>query len=661
MYLYIDRHSQDPALDRKAEITDLLTFAKQAGIDDVMVFSLEENLNTGHIDDKELSAYLDMMKDVKASLLGAGVGFSINPWATTLHRVGGARLKPGQDFRLMVDPNGKQSDATVCPMCENWRGYIREVWKKYASLKPAYIWIEDDFRFHNHFPLEWGGCFCDEHMRLFSEKAGKKLTREAFVKGLLQPGEVHPYRKIWLDSCRATALENAKLLADAVHSVSPETKVSLMSSAPDSHCAEGRDWHKLFEIIGGAHRIHLPAYEEGRPASYLNRFNSVSMLIRAMTPKDTDILPELENAPWSVYSCSKAFTRFQMISSLPLNVKGITMNLFDMIGTGVLLADGYQDMLAEAKPYLSALNDQHVFDRELKGVKVLYSADSSYTIHTSEGKRMLEIYPNEGWWASALNGAGIPFCYTDDAGVTGGTVAVAGQVLRNYDEAAIRHLFENNRVLLNGEAVETLIDMGLGGLIGVKSARWLDPEYGECAYEKAAEPLFGKTESRVTTSTKTLLVEYAEAPEAVSTLHDARRAYIGCGIALRAGKIMILPYDTQGGGISALLTTVRAALLRRTVFGMDPSVPMVEECPYLQPYYYEDGVGKWLYLVNGSLDSYKGAALRLKDAPKDVSVFERTADGGEWRKADQTYADGLLRIEHPFISMDGVLIRIENA
>ena len=48
----------------------------------------------------------------------------------------------------------------------------------YATVKPNMVWVEDDFRFHNHAPLEWGGCFCDLHIAEFSKRAGRELSRE---------------------------------------------------------------------------------------------------------------------------------------------------------------------------------------------------------------------------------------------------------------------------------------------------------------------------------------------------------------------------------------------------------------------------------------------------------------------------------------------------
>lgn len=109
----------------------------------------------------------------------------------------------------MVDVEGNEAALCVCPLCEKWQRHIAGLYARYAQLEPSILWVEDDLRLHNHAPLVWGGCFCEEHMRIYSERAGKALTREEFLRGVLRPGPPHPYRKIWLDVSRETMLSAA--------------------------------------------------------------------------------------------------------------------------------------------------------------------------------------------------------------------------------------------------------------------------------------------------------------------------------------------------------------------------------------------------------------------------------------------------------------------
>ena len=83
----------------------------------------------------------------------------------------------------------------------------------------------------------------------YSARAGKPLTREEFLAGVLRPGEPHPYRKIWLDVSRETMLSAAGAIGQAVRAASKQAKVGLMSSAPHIPAAEGRDWHALLHTL----------------------------------------------------------------------------------------------------------------------------------------------------------------------------------------------------------------------------------------------------------------------------------------------------------------------------------------------------------------------------------------------------------------------------
>ena len=165
-----------------------------------------------------------------------------------------------------------------------------------------------------------------------------------------------------------------------------------MSSAPHVHAAEGRDWHALLHTLAAGRppvdRVHLPGYQENSPSNYLHGFNMVSMLTRAMLPSETEVYPELENFPFSLFSKSRRFTRFQLLSALPLDLAGITIDLYDLNGNGIVWEDGYQQMLHRTKPYLNALTRSGVFKEERLGVRVLYSPCSAYTLHTREGSSM---------------------------------------------------------------------------------------------------------------------------------------------------------------------------------------------------------------------------------------------------------------------------------
>ena len=272
-------------------------------------------------------------------------------------------------------------------------------------------------------------------------------------------------------------LSAASAIGQAVRQASATTKVGLMSSVPHVHAAEGRDWHALLRALAAGlppvDRIHLPGYQEQAPGAYLAGLNRVALLNRAFLPRETEVYPELENFPYSLFSKSRRFTRFQLLSALVLNLAGITIDLYDLNGNGIVWEDGYQDMLRDVKPFLNRLTALGVFAGERRGVHVLCSPDSSYTLHTTRGASMEELYPRETFFAQLLPALGIPAAYCLSPDLSGQVVAASGQVLRNWSAETLNRLFARNFFILDGDALWALLDMGLGHLAGVESARWL--------------------------------------------------------------------------------------------------------------------------------------------------------------------------------------------
>lgn len=206
-YVYSFRFCCDPDFNDQRELESLDRFVEEAAVDDVAVFCNVEEINTGHMTAAEQERYLKLLEDVKRVLEPHGVTLSVNHWHSLMHADLGKRMSEALPFRPMVDVEGSRAQLCVCPLDTAWQDHLAALYRRYAALRPHILWVEDDFRFHNHAPLEWGGCFCEAHMALYSRMAGHPVRREDFVQGVLQPGEPHPYRKIWLDACRRTLVE----------------------------------------------------------------------------------------------------------------------------------------------------------------------------------------------------------------------------------------------------------------------------------------------------------------------------------------------------------------------------------------------------------------------------------------------------------------------
>lgn len=635
-FRYCFRFCCDPGFNDELEIPKLLSFVEQVRVDDVMVFVNVEELNTGHLSAEEQEIWLDLLKRIQPLLDERGVTLSVNHWHSLMHADLGKRFRPDQPFRAMVDPNGKAAELCVCPLDEHWRAYISGVYAKYAALHPDTVWVEDDFRYHNHDPLLWGGCFCSEHMRRFSERVGRKVTREEFVSDLLAPGEPSEERQIWLDECREGLESAARAIEQAVHAVDPDVKIGLMSSVPYVHSAEGRNWKSLLQALGGKQnppvsRIHLPAYQELVPSKYLEAFHMVSYVNRAFLAPETLVYPELENYPYSRFSKSRMFTRFQMLSSLALNLSGMTIDLFDLNGRGIIEQDGYPAMLCEVKPVLASMNASGAFSARRLGVCVLVDERASYTLRTKEGARMEELYPEEVFWAGLLPAMGVPVYIGTAPEDTRGVAAVSGQYFRNLAQEQIERLFAENFVLLNGDALETLTDLGLGHLAGVASVRWMKQNSGAYTFEQVANGRVytGVPNARascVISGSDALDVSYlpqAEAEE-YSALYDSFRVRKSPCQTVVGARVLIYPFGRFAGPQEIppmLLSDVRQEILQDVLNRSGAlTAPMVEQNPYLVPYAFSGGDKAHLYLVNGAMDAVSGAPLLLNNADGEYSV-----------------------------------------
>lgn len=378
-YRYILRYYIDPHFAGEERLEELVKYCEDSQTEEIMLFLTPEELSPGHPTWPEIHEFVGFAQKVKQRLAQVGVDLSLNPWTTLYQVPRGRQLRDGQHFRKMVGETGSESPLVACPLCPEWQEYLSDSFALLArEIQPVAIWIEDDWRLHNHGgELGWGGCFCAEHLRRFSSMVGEEVTREQLLSCLLRAGEPHPWRERWFELSRQTILEPAEKLCQAIQQAHPGTRTALMSSLPDQHSAEGRNWRLVQEVIGDEQgflsRPHMPPYTEQWPVRVTPAVTrqTVACLDREIKP---EIYPELENSPrCGIYSKSGRYTVFQMVESALFGSKGITINHYDMLGNGILLDRRFGEYLAEAKPVLNALQALEIDDAHARGVQILFS------------------------------------------------------------------------------------------------------------------------------------------------------------------------------------------------------------------------------------------------------------------------------------------------
>ncbi|WP_128660552.1 hypothetical protein [Paenibacillus sp. 598K] len=610
----------------------LLSFCRSAQVDDVMFFV--DPMNLRHVTETEAKLWLDAMARAKPRLEQENMTFSINPLNTLTHGCEGLSLLEDQPFRLMVDVNGSSTGTAPCPLCPEWRAYLARMYRQYAALEPHTLWIEDDFRLHNHPPLEWGGCFCDVHLQRFARQLGvERLEREAFIAGLLSPGEPHPYRQVWLDDCRRMMIELAELLEQAIHGVSPATRIGLMTSDPAVHAAEARDWVGLARAFGSKEgsvpmvaRPHLPVYAESvSSVSYAWEFNRVPRLTVALLPEETEIYPELENVPYTAYAKSIRFQQYQLETALLLGSNGCTLNIVDMSGNGLYPDPKQAAWLSELKPFLEQAAAMRLSSRSIQGVNVWTSQDSAYTLHTEQGATMEGLYPSETFWGGMLSGFGISNTFTTEA-ANHGVVAVSGQMLRNCKAEQIRSLFGSACVLLEGQAVQALVEMGLGDLCGVRKAQWRSLQTYEQMVAQAEYAGVSEAIMRPYLATSPcVLIEYeAQGVEILSQLCLPSGEVVAPGMTIFNEKVFILPYDQTGA--RGLFHPIRREVVQQFLQQCASPAPLMiaNDAPHVGCYECKlpDGE-KGIAIVNYSLDDQEDICLAGAGDMESWTLYNR--------------------------------------
>ncbi|MCD6218755.1 hypothetical protein J7K43_00030, partial [Candidatus Calescamantes bacterium] len=239
-FRYILRFTLLPDYKVEENLEKLLKFCRRGLIEEVAFSINTEEMNVGHIPLEEIEPWLNVVKKGRDELEKYNIEVSLYSWETLLHCDRGRKLFPGQNFTTMVDLLGNRAQAVACPLSSEWQEYIVEKYRRLSEIKPHILWIEDDFRIHNHSPLIWGGGFCELHLEEYSRRLGRKVEREEFVRELLKEGVPTEERRVWLEVNGEIMNKVVKKISEAVHEVSPSTRMGLMTSIPSTHASEGR-------------------------------------------------------------------------------------------------------------------------------------------------------------------------------------------------------------------------------------------------------------------------------------------------------------------------------------------------------------------------------------------------------------------------------------
>ena len=471
---------------------DLIAFCKRTNTEAVMFYVafrpdfyyLPDDVENTKLVRNQLLPYIEILRKEKIS-------YQLNFQDLVGSISGGENVRDLYEYNFAVDQKGVEAQGSACPLDDVFRQQTGERLKIWAETKPDVIWIDDDYRLHNHgtplFAVSEGKsgyqdfyCFCDKHISRFNRENGTNLTRGELVGEILKAGKPSEIRNKYFDFLNKTMIETAEWVEKSVHSVSPDTRIALMTSIPDIHTAEGRNWNDVLTAFSGKYapivRPHFGPYSENAPRDFINCYKMLDQSIeqiRETYDGEIDFCPEIENTRYTVWSKSVAATTFQLRLAAFSGCKDITLALHDLDGGALSDETLYEKMLIKEKKRLDKLVSLKLGDSERIGVGIPTSGDSAknYILKDGEGYERLG-----GCYRSVENyllRMGIPCKYEIAKRYTNeyhgeGVVALDGYSANFLSDGQLRNIFKGG-VFLDGAALEILLQRGFGEYIGVES------------------------------------------------------------------------------------------------------------------------------------------------------------------------------------------------
>ncbi|MHB9133995.1 MAG: hypothetical protein ACYDBB_23245 [Armatimonadota bacterium] len=616
-------------------LDELRRLIQVAPVDEFMFFFFAEEINDGHDTLERVREWITHSRHYRQAMAEAGIVVSLNPWHSLLHCDRGRTMKPGQSWQPMVDQRGRACQAVVCPLDPAWRTYFAETLRLYAQEGFRVIWIDDDIRFHNHSPLEWGGCFCPLHIAEFNQRAGVAATREEIVDRCTQPGTPHPWRSLWLDMWEETHLAMITHWRKIVEAAG--CRLGLMSSAVEAHAAEGRRWEQWWQALAGdkppIHRPHFWGYGDMMGNSLPN---AIAMLEqnRLLQPPGTESGPEIECFPYGKWNKSFRQTGAQMALAHILGSTNLNISLYDFMGNDPSDEPERATFLADWRPTLDWLADEFPLTLTPTGIGLPWSQEMGRAIHTRQGGYWQELSCPSRGWTGWLGAAGQAFTMRPSPAIN----AIAGPVAWSFSDEELRNWLSHG-VLLDGAAAQILIERGMGDLIGMRQGRFVTQNEILYSIEQCLDPDFSlrpgaqisvNAGDYATPYSSTLLQgELLAGTRLISDLRGPSQQVVGHGVVIcenaLGGRVAIAPWRADNG---VSMNVQRVAQFTKLLHWLDPHQThgWVEGGAWLVPQFLTDGQ-RWRGVVwNAGPDAVEEIIVHLP-AGMPTPTVARQIDG----------------------------------
>ena len=365
--------------------------------------------------------------------------------------------------RKMVGYDGAQADYAFCWNDPYFRNYLTEHIRDYIrKVRPAELWIDDDFRAKNHKPVDFG-CFCDDCIARFNEENGTAFTREALVEEYLY-GDIEVRQRYIQFTCDGLARVMEEICR-AVHEESPETVVALQNGTNGGYTGHGHKYllDVMYQATGKApmYRAGGGSYDDFDPNAILFKAYYDIAWQHAKLPEYVKCrCPEIENLPNTALGKTMCGTALEATLNFANGSTGISFAMLEPLPEDDPFYEKGFARFAALHPYW-----QHLAEVSEKSVH------GGITYAYSKLAHLRQLMPEEGMECLSDDKSNCANCLVRD-GIPVGFDQREKAVYLLHPEAArqmtrqeLEQLLTEN-VVTDGESVEYLqslgIDLGVG-------------------------------------------------------------------------------------------------------------------------------------------------------------------------------------------------------
>ncbi|MBP3591652.1 MAG: hypothetical protein J6K14_04145 [Clostridia bacterium] len=627
--------------ERRAE--ELIAFCKRARVDTVMLY-VDLNPYWYYMPDSEEHAdyVAEQMEILAPRLRAAGLSYQLNYQNLFGSVDGNYDHKTLCDWDCYTDEFGEVSLGVGCMLSERFQRVALRKLARFAKTKPDAIWIDDDIRIHNHRTelravlegrkdkeeLDFG-CFCPLHMAAFSKKIGRKVTREEVRAAILAKGAPKElairYREFQREVCR----DMNRKIEQTVHAHSPDTRVALMTSVPDVHAVEGRNWGEFLESLSGEHdpliRSHFGPYMESDPRDFIGSYLLADQLrVNAeaqYTRGRIEYCPEIENTRFTRYAKSVGATTYQLDLSAFMNHHGVTLSIFDLEGCVLSEEPEWEIMLASHRPFCDRVT-RELDKMKTCGVGLLTTPDRYPLTEKKNESGRISATVQKRPMETLIARLGIPVSYFTPQQIDAQEAILLerGGVCQLTDEELLSCLGKG--LFLDGGAAEEIEKRGFGKYLGVKSgARVMQVAASERFTERThADGSAVIIPSRIGPGAyRDLSLTGAKALSYLYTPAGDKHPGFTYFENELGGRICI--YAAEGDFGDGFASIHRVAVLKEITSRLAPSLPTAYLPSYGLTAIRRDESRTAVFLANLSPDAAKGVRVRFERAPRSAYMI----------------------------------------